>query len=184
MTDYPQRQAVRSIVSSLPAIHTRIINNAAADARAFADANGYPADGFADERNAIEHAYTSAQMALRNGRGSAEFWGGLKEFLFSDNAADSARDRYNNEVGRRMADWIELNQYAFQYFSGPTQQRIAAFMERIGADADEAAPLAWLRFEQQPGDDRASLRLRTWPGEEQLLAWPHGHGASVDWVAA
>lgn len=50
-------------------------------------------------------------MALRNGRGSAEFWGGLKEFLSSGDALDSARDRYNNEVGRRMADWIQLNEY-------------------------------------------------------------------------
>jgi hypothetical protein len=95
------------------------------------------------------------------------------------------------------ADWLEarirepqsegvtrvvLHSIAFQYFPDETKTRIAAAMEEAGAAATSAGPLAWLRYEFDP-DDRASLRLRTWPGEERLLAYCHPHGSKVEWVA-
>lgn len=94
------------------------------------------------------------------------------------------------------ADWLErslgkdragatrvvFHSIAFQYFPAATQRRIAAHLDRIGAAADEAAPLAWLRYEHVPGDERPSLRLRTWPGGERLLAWAHPHGSRVRWL--
>jgi hypothetical protein len=96
------------------------------------------------------------------------------------------------------ADWLEaklplaaetgatrvvMHSVAFHYFPESTKQRVTAHIEAAGAAAAADAPLAWLRYEEQPGDGHFSLRLRTWPGEDQLLAWTHPHGKSVDWVA-
>lgn len=96
------------------------------------------------------------------------------------------------------ADWLETNlppgpepgivrvvmhSVAFHYFPDSTKRRIAAHIEAAGARATREAPMAWLRYEEQPGDGKFSLRLRTWPGEESLLAWTHPHGRSVEWLA-
>lgn len=73
---------------------------------------------------------------------------------------------------------------AFQYFPAETQARIAAHMARQGALAGAQAPLAWLRFELEPGEELPSLRLTLWPGgEDRRLAWAHPHGAHIDWLA-
>ena len=79
---------------------------------------------------------------------------------------------------------VVLHSIAFQYFPPETQSRIRARIESAGAAARDDAPLAWLRFEMLPEDEKPSLRLRTWPGEERLLAWAHPHGSSVDWLEA
>ena len=96
------------------------------------------------------------------------------------------------------ADWIEtelalkpepnvvrvvMHSVAFQYFDTESQKRVAAHIEAAGKQASAEAPLAWLRYEQVPEDGRPSLRLRTWPGDEQLLAWAHPHGRSVRWLS-
>jgi hypothetical protein len=78
---------------------------------------------------------------------------------------------------------VVLHSIAFQYFPESTQARIAAMIERAGADASESCPLAWLRFEFLTADGKTSLRLRTWPGgEDRLLAWAHPHGKWVRWL--
>jgi hypothetical protein len=94
------------------------------------------------------------------------------------------------------ADWIEarlapagldgvtravIHTVAFQYFPSSVQARVARHIERAGAAATPGSPLAWLRFEKLPGDERYSLRLRTWPGREELLAWAHPHATEVRW---
>ena len=78
---------------------------------------------------------------------------------------------------------VVLHSVAFHYFPEETKRRIAAHLEAVRANASRDAPLAWLRYEEQPGDAHFSLRLRTWPGGERLLAWTHPHGRSVHWVA-
>ncbi|HYI49497.1 MAG TPA: DUF2332 family protein [Allosphingosinicella sp.] len=95
------------------------------------------------------------------------------------------------------ADWIEANlaiapepgvtravmhSVAFQYFGATAQARVARHIEAAGAKADKGAPLAWLRFEKEPDADRYALRLRAWPGGEELLAWTHPHGSKVTWL--
>ncbi len=80
-----------------------------------------------------------------------------------------------------------FHSFAFQYFPAPTQARIQAHMEQAGARASAEAPLAWLRFELEPGapsDTPPALRLRLWPhGEDRLLARAHPHGSLVQWLA-
>jgi len=103
------------------------------------------------------------------------------------------------EVDRAdAADWIEarfavepepgvtrvvMHSVAFQYFGAASRKRVAARIDAAGEAASAAAPLAWLRFEKEPGEDRHSLRLRTWPGGETLLAWTHPHGRNVLWLS-
>ena len=77
---------------------------------------------------------------------------------------------------------VVMHSVAFQYFPADTQARIAAHIEKLGADATADAPLAWLRYEFDVLGKRPTLRLRLWPGgEDQLLAVVHPHGAEVRW---
>jgi hypothetical protein len=76
---------------------------------------------------------------------------------------------------------VVLHSIAFQYFAPETQERVRAHIEKAGDAASANSPLAWLRFEMLPEDRKPSLRLRTWPGEDQLLAWAHPHGTIVEW---
>lgn len=78
---------------------------------------------------------------------------------------------------------IVVHSMAFQYFPADAQRRIVGLLNETGAGAGEDAPLAWLRFEHVGGEAGVSLRLRTWPGEERLLAWAHPHGAWVEWLS-
>ena len=73
---------------------------------------------------------------------------------------------------------------AHQYFPPATQSRIASHMQRTGADATAAAPLAWLRYEMaDPARPAApELRLKLWPGDDRLLAVGHAHGSSLKWL--
>ena len=95
------------------------------------------------------------------------------------------------------ADWIEgrpggsaargvtravMHSVAFQYFPADVQARVARHIAHLGAEASEESPLIWLRFEKLPQDERFSLRLRTWPGEDRLLARAHPHASDVEWL--
>ena len=95
------------------------------------------------------------------------------------------------------ADWLEarlaepraagttrvvLHSIAFQYFPRESKKRIYAMMAEAGAAAAAADPLAWLRYEHDRRDERITLRLTTWPGQESLLAHCHPHGSVVHWL--
>jgi hypothetical protein len=97
------------------------------------------------------------------------------------------------------AEWIEahlalapepgvarlvMHSVAFQYFGAAAQARVARHIEAAGSAAHAGAPLAWLRFEKEPDADIYSLRLRTWPGGDDLLAWTHPHGRKILWCGA
>ncbi|HEX8263053.1 MAG TPA: DUF2332 family protein [Allosphingosinicella sp.] len=77
---------------------------------------------------------------------------------------------------------VVFHSIAFQYFDEASKARIAAAMARSGAAAAAGRPLAWLRYEHDPRDERLTLRLRTWPGQESLLAYAHPHGSLVHWL--
>ena len=77
---------------------------------------------------------------------------------------------------------LVMHSVAFNYFPGGTQDRIVRHLESAGAEAPTEAPLAWLRFEKRPEDEVFTLRLRTWPGDDELLASADPHGRSVRWL--
>ncbi|RIL01589.1 MAG: DUF2332 domain-containing protein [Proteobacteria bacterium] len=69
------------------------------------------------------------------------------------------------------------------YVPEAERDRVTRWMESAGARASRAAPLAWLRMEGA-NIDGAELRLRLWPGNEEIpLAAVHWHGATVRWLA-
>jgi hypothetical protein len=96
------------------------------------------------------------------------------------------------------ADWLDLrlscparsgvtrvvmHSVAFHYFPREAQSRIAARIALAGTKASPDAPLAWLRYEQEPGEPHFSLVLRVWPdGEEWRLAECHPHGRWIRWL--
>lgn len=77
---------------------------------------------------------------------------------------------------------VVLHSIAFQYFPRESKKRIYAMMAAAGAAATPGSPLAWLRYEHDRRDERITLRLTTWPGEERLLAYCHPHGSVVHWL--
>ena len=94
------------------------------------------------------------------------------------------------------ADWLEArlargwdgalhlvyHTIAHQYFPAETQTRIAAAMERAGAKATKAAPLAWMGMEADGQGEGASLTLRLWPGDVGITLGRAGfHGQWLDW---
>ena len=98
-------------------------------------------------------------------------------------AADEWLDRHLPPEPEPGCCRVVLHTVAFQYFPDEAQARIKARLRDAGAQAHEAAPLAWLRLEKLAQDAHFSLRLRTWPGEGRLLAWSHPHGNWVEWLA-
>lgn len=128
----------------------------------------------------------------------AYVWPDQPERLRRLSAALSAAIEQPPQVDRGdAADWLEANlaldaepgvtrvvmhSVAFQYFHAESQRRVTAHIEAAGERASARAPLAWLRYELDPEAQRPSLRLRTWPGGEHLLAWAHPHGRSVHWL--
>jgi hypothetical protein len=64
------------------------------------------------------------------------------------------------------------------YLSADEQAGIVSVLEECGA----RSPLAWLRHEDERGDAKMELLLRTWPGgESERLARGHPHGREVHW---
>lgn len=57
---------------------------------------------------------------------------------------------------------------AWQYFPDASQTRGTALIEAAGEQATAQAPLAWLRMENDGGDDGAALTLRLWPGDQHI----------------
>ncbi len=71
----------------------------------------------------------------------------------------------------------------WQYMPAGTQGAIRAAMERAGAAATAARPLAWLSMEPDAATGSAALSLTLWPGGEALaLARADFHGRWVDWA--
>lgn len=98
-------------------------------------------------------------------------------------AADWLNARLAEPARQGMAR-VVFHTVAFDYFPRETQARIARRLEETGTGAAAEAPLAWLRFEAEPGRDAFALRLRIWPGgEDRLLALGHPHGSIVRWAA-
>ena len=71
----------------------------------------------------------------------------------------------------------------WQYMPPESQAAATAAIEGLGAQATDAAPLAWLRMEPPPGNlATVELRLTIWPGgDDRLLGHAHPHGAWVEW---
>lgn len=99
MADGPVSSAAKQ------AIWRPMVDYLARDAEALSNGNNITDP---DERNAIAHAHTSAEWAKDSGRGIATVVGNLKELMSTaEERKDSNKDEYNNEVGRRIAEYAD-----------------------------------------------------------------------------
>jgi hypothetical protein len=97
------------------------------------------------------------------------------------------------------ADWVEtqlaepqaagtcrilMHSVVWPYLDSDRRARITAALDRAAAHATADAPLAWLRMEWDSGHTPHRIRLKTWPGGEDLhLGNSHPHGAWIEWLA-
>lgn len=79
---------------------------------------------------------------------------------------------------------VVLHSLVWLYLDVAVRQRVTSALESAGAAATPVSPLAWLRYEQEEGDEsRCDLRLRTWPGgEDRLLATGSHHDTPLTLV--
>jgi len=73
---------------------------------------------------------------------------------------------------------------AFEYFPVEAKARVRALIERLGAEASTAAPLAWIALEHESGHRKEmTLTLRLWPGgESRTLGIADGHVNRLHWL--
>lgn len=96
-------------------------------------------------------------------------------------AADWVIEHVGPAPGRAT---VLFHAVVWSYLDAAAQRRIVEHLRRVGAAASSAAPLAWLRLEDPPagpGAPHFELRLRTWPGDERLLAEVQPHGRWLRW---
>lgn len=87
-----------------------VVEYTARDATALAHGNGYDGDSKADglTRNALAHAHKSAELYYDYGEIISKTLGEAKELLpGGDDPKDKYKDEYNNEVGRRIAEYAK-----------------------------------------------------------------------------
>jgi hypothetical protein len=90
-------------------------------------------------------------------------------------------------VGHRLArpqregtTRVLMHSIAFQYLPEAGQARVRDAMEEAGSRSTQAAPLAWLSFEQAEGGP--DLTLQVWPGgRTERLARADPHVSRVAW---
>ncbi len=135
----------------------------------------------------------------------------LTAFVWADQRARLAQLEAALEIARAHppplsagdgADWLKrvlslspepgvcrvvMHTIALQYFPPRGQARVRAHLQAAGAQATEAAPLAWLAYEATAAPDAegrrwAELSLTVWPeGETRRLARGHPHGFALEW---
>lgn len=71
---------------------------------------------------------------------------------------------------------------AWQYFPADAQKRGKAMIEEAGARAKASDPIAWFTMENDGTQPGAVLRMRLWPGGDDLmLGRADFHGRWIDW---
>ncbi len=125
---------------------------------------------WADQTARLDRLDAAMAVARRQGyaveRADAAGWVGAR---LAGPAADLARVIYHS--------------FMWGYLPAASRARIGSDIEEAGRRAGEAAPLAWLRFEPAPPDDKPELRLTLWPGgKEHRLAAAHPHGDAMTWL--
>lgn len=157
-----------------PGAHVRIIGRAGEDLN--------PADAVADRDRLLAYVWPDQEKRLAQLKAALDIAAADPPRLDTADAAAWIEEHLPIE-GEPGLTRVVMHSVAFQYFPPDAQDRVRSHLEQAGAAATAEAPLAWLRYEKLPDEEHYSLRLRTWPGEDRLLAWAHPHGRSIRWVA-
>lgn len=122
-------------------------------------------------------------------------WADQLERLTRFDRACEAAARIPLEVERADAlQWVEENvrpvrgcatvlmhSVLFYYLTRRQRDALVASLEASARTASEAAPMAWLRLE----NDDYDTRVTRWPGRrETVIARSDGHGQDIEWCAA
>lgn len=100
-------------------------------------------------------------------------------------AGDWLEDLLCRPADAAPAATVVAHSIVWQYFAPATKERARAALERAGAAATPAHPLAWLAFEQRTTDAPPEVTLRIWPSRERrTIARAHPHGAWIEWLAS
>ncbi len=134
----------------------------------------------------------------------AHIWPDQPERLSRIEAALALAVRKGVRVERAdAAEWVEallrrpaprgrtrvlMHSIMWQYMPAATRRFIAAAMERAGAKATEATPLAWLRLEPDSLAGVPAILLDLWPrtrfrGQDRLLGRGDWHGRWAEWAS-
>ena len=140
-----------------------------------------PLDAVADRERLTAYVWPDQRLRLEQLRTALDIAAEHPPSVEAADAAEWIEARLTPEASAGTTRAV-LHSVAFQYFPLPSQERIAAHLAGIGAAATEESPLAWLSFELGSQSGRFELRLRTWPGEERLLARAHPHVAWLEWL--
>jgi hypothetical protein len=97
------------------------------------------------------------------------------------------------------ADWVEarlgepqaagtcrvlMHSVVWPYLDSSRRERIIAALDRAAARATTDTPIAWLRMEWDSAHTPHRIRVKMWPGGDDLhLANSHPHGAWIEWLA-
>lgn len=119
---------------------TGAVDLASRDSEAWSYGNGIDSNSDADAemRNAVAHAHKSAVLAKMFREYGytelAEVFGDFKEILdpTPDNARDSWKDQYNNEIGRRIAEWMEESGFTEEDY---TEEELNQILDDLIKDA-------------------------------------------------
>jgi len=137
-----------------------------------------PLDPRADGERLLAYLWPDQQVRLAQARSALDIAAADPPPVERGDAADWIESRLAL-AGPAGITRIVMHSVAFQYFPAAAQARVVRHIAQAGAAATGDAPLAWLRFEKLARDEKYSLRLRLWPGEEHLLAWAHPHASNV-----
>jgi len=140
-----------------------------------------PLDPRADRERLLAYLWPDQEARLARARAALDIAAADPTPVETGDAADWIESRLAL-AGPAGVTRIVMHSVALQYFPAGVQARVVCHIERAGRAATKAAPLAWLRFEKLPQDEKYSLRLRLWPGEEHLLAWAHPHASNIKWL--
>lgn len=103
-------------------------------------------------------------------------------------AADWVEARLARPPGHDVTPGVArvlMHSISWQYFPQATQDRIAAAMAGVGADATPERPLAWLRLEPDGEPGTAVILLTLWPGGAiRTLGRGDYHGRFAEWSGA
>ncbi len=159
------------------------------------------------ERRACDAAPIDLEDPAQRLRPRAYIWADQRERLLRLEGAITTARAVGQKVDRAdAANWVRaqlkepvkatatvlFHSIMWQYLPAQSQADIKAILQKVGGDATETSPLAWLRFEPlhaavlglEPlhAESRCELRLTLWPNaRESCLAVAHPHGTHVVW---
>lgn len=157
-----------------PAADPRIV------ARRRVDLN--PLDLVADRLRLLAYLWADQPERLERTRAALDLAARLSPQVDKGDAADWLETRL--QTRHQGAVHLVFHTVAWQYFPPVTANRALAALQRAGASATPAAPIARLAMEADGKTPGAGLTLTLWPGNEIIpLGRADFHGRWVDWTA-